>query len=178
MNYNLNYLRLGRHGYPTIMVEIGEKAPDFELLDTELKPRKLSEFLGKRFVVILTFPAAFSPVCTKELCTFRDRMALLNKANAEVIAVSVDTPFTLKAFKEANRLNFTLLSDFNKEMITKYGIVHENLLGLKGVAKRAVLILDPKGTVVHKWVSDNPGVEPPYEEVIRIVDELNKKYSP
>ncbi len=143
-----------------------------------MKLRRLSEFLGKRFVVILTFPAAFSPVCTKELCTFRDRMALLNKANAEVIAISVDTPFTLKAFKEANRLNFTLLSDFNKEMITKYGgVIHENLLGLKGVAKRAVFILDPKGIVVYKWVSDNLGVEPPYEEVIRIVDELNKKYS-
>ncbi len=143
-----------------------------------MKLRRLSEFLGKRFVVILTFPAAFSPVCTKELCTFRNRMALLNKVNAEVIAISVDTPFTLKAFKEANRLNFTLLSDFNKEMITKYGgVIHENLLGLKGVAKRAVFILNPKGIVVYKWVSDNPGVEPPYEEVIRIVDELNRKYS-
>ena len=159
------------------MVEVGEQAPDFELLDTELKPRKLSEFLGRRFVVILTFPAAFSPVCTKELCTFRDRMALLNRANAEVIAISVDSPFTLRAFRDANRLNFTLLSDFNKEMITKYGVVHENLLGLKGVAKRAVFILDPKGVVVYKWVSDNPAVEPPYEDIIRMVDELNRKYS-
>ena len=159
------------------MVEVGEQAPDFELLDTELKPRKLSEFLGRRFVVILTFPAAFSPVCTKELCTFRDRMALLNRANAEVIAISVDSPFTLRAFRDVNRLNFTLLSDFNKEMITKYGVVHENLLGLKGVAKRAVFILDPKGVVVYKWVSDNPAVEPPYEDIIRMVDELNRKYS-
>lgn len=178
MNYSPNYLRGGHHGYPTITVEVGERAPDFELLDTELKPRRLSEFLGKRFVAILTFPAAFSPVCTKELCTFRDRMALLNKANAEVIAISVDTPFTLKAFKEANRPNFTLLSDFNKEMITKYGVIRENILGLKGVAKRAVFILDPKGVIVYKWVSDNPGIEPPYEEVIRIVDELSRKYSP
>ena len=158
------------------MVEVGEQAPDFELLDTELKPRRLSEFLGRRFVVILTFPAAFSPVCTKELCTFRDSMALLNKANAEVIAISVDAPFTLRAFRDVNRLNFTLLSDFNKEMITKYGVVHENLLGLKGVAKRAVFILDPKGVVVYKWVSDNPAVEPPYEDIIRMVDELNRKY--
>ncbi len=104
-------------------------------------------------------------------------MALLNKANAEVIAISVDTPFTLKAFKDANRLNFTLLSDFNKEVITKYGVVHENLLGLRGIAKRVVFVLDPRGVVVYKWVSDNPAVEPSYEDIIRMVDELNRKYS-
>ncbi|GAB6945869.1 peroxiredoxin [Vulcanisaeta sp. JCM 14467] len=120
---------------------------------------------------------AFSLVCAKELCIFRDRMALLNKANAEVIAISVDTPFTLKAFKDANRLNFTLLSDFNKEVITKYGVVHENLLGLRGIAKRVVFVLDPRGVVVYKWVSDNPAVEPSYEDIIRMVDELNRKYS-
>jgi Peroxiredoxin len=158
------------------MVEVGEKAPDFELLDTELKPRKLSEFLGKRIVVLLTFPAAFSSVCTKELCTFRDRMSILNSANAEVIAISVDSPFTLMAFKDANRLNFTLLSDFNKEVITKYGVVHENLLGLKGVAKRSAFIIAPDGTVLYKWVSDDPLVEPPYDEIIKLVNEFNKKY--
>jgi peroxiredoxin len=67
-----------------------------------------------------------------------------------VLAISVDSPFTLKAFKDANRLNFTLLSDFNKEVITKYGVVHENLLGLKGVAKRSVFIIAPDGTVLYK----------------------------
>jgi len=104
------------------MVEVGERAPDFELLDTDLKVRRLSDFLGKgKPVVILTFPAAFSPVCTKELCTIRDNMSIMNKANAEVIAISVDQPWALKAFKEANRLNFTLLSDFNRQFIEKYG---------------------------------------------------------
>ncbi|WP_069806449.1 peroxiredoxin [Vulcanisaeta thermophila] len=158
------------------MVEVGEKAPEFELLDVDLKPRRLGDFLGKnKLVVLLTFPAAFSPVCTKELCTFRDRMSILNKANAEVVAISVDTPFTLKAFRDANRLNFTLLSDFNKEMITKYGVIHENLLGLKGVAKRAAFILGPDGVVLWKWVSDDPTVEPPYDEIVRLVDEFNRK---
>lgn len=157
------------------MVEKGDKAPNFRLLDTELRPRELNEFLGKgRYVVILTFPAAFSPVCTNEMCNIRDRMALLNKANAEVIAISVDSPFTLKAFKDANKLNFTLLSDFNKEMITRYGVIHEDLLGLKGVAKRAVFILDPNGVVVYKWVSEDPRKEPPYEEILKKLEELNK----
>ena len=76
-----------------------------------------------------------------------DRMALLNKANAEVIVISVDMPFTLKAFKDVDRLNFTLLSDFNKVMITKYGIVHENLLGFRESLRGAVFVLDPKGIV-------------------------------
>mgnify|MGYP001773133198 FL=1 len=156
------------------MVEVGDKAPDFQLLDTELKPRRLSELLNKgRPIIIVTFPAAFSPVCTRELCRFRDSMAVLNKANAEVIAISVDLPWSLKAFKEANRLNFTLLSDFNKEMITKYGVVHEDLMGLKGIAKRSVFVLDSSGTVVYKWVSDDPLKEPPYDEVIMVANAVN-----
>lgn len=72
-------------------------------------------------------------------------MVLLNKANAEVIVISVDTSFTLKAFKGTNRFNFTLLSCFNKGIATKYGVVHENVLGLKGVVKRAAFMLDLKG---------------------------------
>ncbi|WP_291765170.1 peroxiredoxin [Caldivirga sp. UBA161] len=156
------------------MVNIGEKAPDFELLDTDLKVRRLSDFLGKgRPVVILTFPAAFSPVCTKELCTIRDNMSLLNKANAEVIAISVDQPWTLKAFKEANKLNFTLLSDFNRQFIEKYNLVLEDLLGLKKLAKRAALILDEQGIVRYKWVSDDPRNEPPYKEILNLVTAMN-----
>jgi peroxiredoxin len=88
-------------------LKVGDKAPDFELLNEELKPVRLSEVLREgRPVVLLFFPGAFTSVCTKELCTFRDKMALLNKANAAVLGISVDSPFALKAFKEANRLNF------------------------------------------------------------------------
>jgi len=84
------------------MVNVGEKAPDFELLDTDLKKRSLSEFLAKgRYVVLAFFPGAFTSVCTKEMCTFRDRMARLNNLDAEVIGISVDSPFAQKAFKEA-----------------------------------------------------------------------------
>ncbi len=154
-------------------VKVGDKAPGFELLDTDLNKRSLDEFLSKgRPVILLFFPGAFTSVCTKELCTFRDRMAELEKANAEVLAISVDSPFALKAFKEKYNLNFTLLSDFNKEVIRKYGVVLPELLGLRELAKRAVFILDKDGVVRYAWVSDDPRVEPDYEEVIKKAAEI------
>jgi peroxiredoxin len=158
------------------MVDVGEKAVDFQLLDTDLKKRSLSEFIGRRFVILAFFPGAFTSVCTKEMCTFRDRMARLNNLDAEVIGISVDSPFSLKVFKEINRLNFTLLSDFNREVIEKYDVVLPDLLGLglKKLAKRAVFIIDPSGTVVYKWVSDDPMVEPDYDEIENVLERLKK----
>jgi len=149
-------------------LNVGDRAPDFTLLDTDLKSRSLSEFLGMgKPVVILFFPGAFTSVCTKELCTFRDRMSELEKADATVIAISVDSPFVLKEFRERNMLNFTLLSDFNREAIKAYDVVLPDLLGLKGLAKRAVFIVDKDGVIRYRWVSDDPRVEPDYDEVIR-----------
>ncbi len=159
------------------MVQVGEKAPDFELLDTDLKKRSLSEFLAKgRYVVLAFFPGAFTSVCTKEMCTFRDRMARFENLDAEVIGISVDSPFAQKVFKEINRLNFVILSDFNREVIERYGVVLPDLLGLglKRVAKRAVFILDPKGIVMYKWVSEDPRVEPDYDEIERVLEKLKK----
>ncbi|MCE4603686.1 MAG: peroxiredoxin [Aeropyrum sp.] len=154
------------------MVELGSKAPDFTLPNQDFEPVRLYDVLSKgRPVVLLFFPAAFSPVCTKELCAFRDKMAMLEKANAEILAVSVDSPWCLKKFQEENRLSFTLLSDYNREVIKLYDVYHEEVKGLKMLAKRAVFIIKPDGTVAYKWVTDNPLNEPDYEEVIR---EANK----
>ena len=148
-------------------IKVGDKAPEFTLIDTDLNRRSLSEFINMgKPVVILFFPGAFTSVCTKELCTFRDRMSELEKADATVVAISVDSPFALKEFKERNMLNFTLLSDFNKEAIRSYGVVLPDLLGLKELAKRAVFIVDKEGVIRFKWVSDDPRVEPDYDEVI------------
>lgn len=153
-------------------VEVGSKAPDFTLPDQDFNNVRLYSVLEKgRPVVLLFFPAAFSPVCTKELCTFRDKMAMLEKANAEVLAISVDSPWCLKKFKEENRLGFTLLSDYNREVIKLYDVYHDEIKGLKMLAKRAVFIIKPDGTVAYKWVTDNPLNEPNYEEV---VDEANR----
>lgn len=154
-------------------LNVGDVAPDFKLLDTDLNQRSLQDFLSEgKPVVLLFFPGAFTSVCTKELCTFRDRMAELEKANATVVAISVDSPFSLKEFKNKYNLNFTLLSDFNKEAIKAYDVVLPDLLGLKELAKRAVFILDKDGVVRYKWVSDDPRVEPDYEEVIKKANEL------
>src|SRR5438552_16777558 len=101
-------------------IDVGSKAPDFTLISDDRQPVTLSAARG-RAVVLAFFPAAFSSVCTKELCTFRDSLASLNRANAQVYGISVDTFFTLKAFHDAERLTFPLLSDFNKQVIRDYG---------------------------------------------------------
>ncbi len=150
------------------MLELTQKAPDFELVDHELKPVKLSELKGK--VVLVFYPGAFTSVCEKELCTFRDIMAKFNNLNASVFGISIDTPFANKAFAEKNKLNFRLLSDFGGNVAKQYGGVHENFINIPNytVAKRAVFVLD-NGVVIYKWVTDNPAVEPNYEEIQKIL---------
>jgi peroxiredoxin len=136
------------------------------LVNQDRKTVPLSEIRGKP-TVLLFFPGAFTSVCTKELCNFRDSLARFNSLNAQVIGVSVDSPYAQKAFAEANKLNFTLLSDFNRRAVKAFGIEDPNFGGgnLPGVAKRSVFVLDRDGVVRYKWVSDNPAVEPNYEEV-------------
>src|SRR5262249_11137507 len=128
------------------------------------KPVTLSTFRG-RPAVLAFFPAAFSSVCTKELCTFRDSLAALNRANAQVFGVSVDTFFTLKAFRDAEQLTFPLLSDFNKQVIRDYGVFNEDMVGLKGIAKRAVFVLDKDGVVRHREILEDARNEPDYRKV-------------
>src|SRR3954451_21491295 len=107
-------------------VDVGSKAPDFTLTNEDRQPVTLSELKGKP-VVLAFFPAAFSGVCQKELCTFRDAIADLNKANAQVFGISTDTFFALKAFQDQQHLNFPLLSDYNKEVIRDYGVLNEDM---------------------------------------------------
>ena len=143
-------------------VDVGSKAPDFTLTNEERQPVTLSQQRGKP-VVLAFFPAAFSSVCQKELCTFRDSMARLNDAKAQVYGISIDTFFTLKAFHDAQNLTFPLLSDFNKEVIRAYGVFNPDMIGLKGIAKRAVFVLDRDGVVRHKEVLEDARNEPNYE---------------
>src|ERR1700720_3365040 len=142
----------------------GSKAPDFTLTNQDREPVTLSAQRG-RPVVLAFFPAAFSSVCSKELCTFRDRMARLNQATARVFGISVDTFFTLKAFQADQKLAFPLLSDFNKQVIRDYGVFNEDMIGLKGIARRAVFVLDRDGVVRHREVLEDPRNEPDYEKV-------------
>jgi glutaredoxin-dependent peroxiredoxin len=151
--------------------EVGSQAPDFTLTNQERQPVTLSEQRG-RPVVLAFFPAAFSSVCQKELCTFRDSIGRLGPANAQVYGISVDTFFTLKAFHDQQKLSFPLLSDFNKQAIRDYGVFNEDMIGLKGIAKRAVFVIDKDGVVRHKEVLADARHEPDYEKVFSVLTTL------
>src|SRR4051794_28796555 len=152
--------------------DVGSKAPDFTLTNQDRQAVTLSEQKG-RPVVLAFFPAAFSSVCEKELCTFRDSLARLNRANAQVYGISVDTFFTLKAFHDQQKLAFPLLSDFNKQAIRDYGVFNEDMIGLKGIAKRAVFVLDKEGVVRHREVLDDARNEPSYDAIFQSLEALN-----
>ena len=159
-------------------VKIGDVAPDFTLVDTERKPHRLSEFRGKN-VVLAFYPGAFTSVCKKEMCTFRDSLGRLEGLEAQVVGVSVNDPWSNTGFKETNMLNFPLLSDYNREVIKLYGIVLENFAGLRGynVAKRSVFVLDKDGVVRYRWVSEDPGVEPNYKEIEGVLGKISSSGS-
>jgi glutaredoxin-dependent peroxiredoxin len=151
---------------------VGSKAPDFTLMNENREPVTLSSQKGHP-VVLAFFPAAFSGVCTKELCTFRDSMAKLNNAKAQVYGISVDTFFTLGAFKKDQNLNFPLLSDFNKEVIQAYGAFNPDMIGLKGIAKRATFVIDKDGVIQSAEVQDDARNEPNYDKVFEVLSKLS-----
>ena len=155
------------------VIDVGATAPDFTLTNQDREPVTLGGLRG-RPVVLAFFPAAFSSVCTKELCTFRDSLARLNDASAQVFGVSVDTFFTLKAFQADQKLGFPLLSDFNKQAIRDYGVFNEDMIGLKGIAKRAVFVIDKDGIVRHREVLEDARNEPDYEKVFAALEALPK----
>ena len=149
---------------------IGEAAPDFTLPDTDLKPRSLREFQGKK-VVLAFFVGAFTGVCTKEMCAFRDSMARLIDLKAQVIGISVNDPFSNKAFAERNQLTFPILSDVNREVIKNYNLEYPDFAGIKGytVSKRSIFVIDGKGVVRYTWITEDPAVEPPYQNIEQIL---------
>jgi peroxiredoxin len=116
-------------------------------------------------VVLAFFPAAFSSVCQNEMCTFRDSIATLGSAKAQVFGISTDTFFALKAWADQQRLNFPLLSDYNKDVIDRYGVSNPDMIGLKNIAKRAVFVIDRQGIVRHREVLDDARNEPNYGAV-------------
>jgi peroxiredoxin len=154
---------------------IGDKAPDFELPDPDMKPCKLSEFYGKK-TILAFFPAAESPVCTAEMCALRDSLDSLRDLGANVVGISVDGPFANKFFVQNRHLNFPVLSDYRRDTIKRYGIVMKKLGPLEAydAAKRSVFILDEGGKVIYRWVSDNPLVEPNYSEIKDTLEKAKK----
>jgi peroxiredoxin len=150
-------------------IKVGTHAPHVHLFDTE---RKAVSFPEHGHVTVLAFfPAAFTSVCTKELCTFRDAIGEYDKLHATVYGISVDSPFALAEFKKQQNLSYPLLSDHKHEAIKAYDVVFENLanVGLT-VAQRSVFVVDPHGNVSWSWVSGKPSDEPSYEDVKRAVE--------
>jgi len=154
-------------------LNIGSIAPDFTLKNSDLEDVTLSTQRGQN-VVLLFFPLAFTGTCTEELCHMRDSIAKFNDLNSNVLAISVDSPFTLKKYKEENSLNFPLLSDFNKDVSQVYGAFYKDfVLGLKGVSKRAVFLLDKNGTLQYSEVLEDAGSLPNFESLEKALSNLN-----
>lgn len=146
-------------------IQVGSPAPAFTLHNSEKEEVSLSDYKGQN-VVLLFFPLAFTSVCTDELCHMRDNIATYSGLNAEILAISVDSPFTLEKFKADQHLNFPLLSDFNKSVSQAYGALYEDFVfGMKGVSKRAAFVIDKEGVIRYAEVLDNAGNLPNFEAV-------------
>ena len=146
-------------------VQIGQAAPLFSLHDTDKNVVNLADLKGKN-VLLLFFPMAFTGVCTTELCSIRDNIAVYNNANAQVLGISVDSPFTLAKFKAEQNLNFPLLSDFNKEVSTAYGAIYDAFIGwMKGVSKRSAFVIDSNGVIQYAEVLESAGDLPNFEAI-------------
>ncbi|MEL7834588.1 peroxiredoxin [Fodinibius sp. Rm-B-1B1-1] len=151
---------------------VNTKAPDFTLQNTDGDQISLSDFKGESNIVLLFFPLAFSSTCTEELCTIRDNMKVYNSLDAKVLGISVDSFFTLKAYKKAENLNFTLLSDFNKEVSQKYGVLYDDYFGMKGVSKRASFVIDEQGTIRHNEILEDSSQLPDFKRIQEILTEI------
>ena len=147
----------------------GQPAPQFTLVSSDKKEVSLSDFKGRK-VILHFFPFAFTGVCTAQLCTMRDNFGYYNGLNAEILAISVDSPATLAKFKEVNNYQFTLLSDFNKEVSPKYGAFYEVFgMGLKGVSKRAAFVIDENQNIAYAEVLENAGELPDFNAIAEAV---------
>ena len=146
-------------------VKVGDKAPSFTLHASDKSEVSLESYRGKK-VVLLFFPLAFTGVCTTELCTMRDDIANYNSLDAQILAVSVDSPFVLNKFKEEQNLNFPLLSDFNKGVSRSYGSLYEEfVLGMRGVSKRSAFVIDAEGVIRYAEVLESAGDLPNFDAI-------------
>jgi len=154
-------------------IQVGQKAPQFTLHNTDKNKVSLSDFSNKN-VLILFFPLAFTGVCTNEMCSMRDSMAVYNGLNVEVIGISVDSLFVLDRFKKEHNLDFNLLSDFNKEVSQAYGCLYENFVfDMQGVSKRSAFIIDKEGTVQYAEVLESAGDLPDFNAIQACLQTLN-----
>jgi len=153
-------------------IPTGQNAPDATFFISPKETAKISDYRG-RPVVLLFFPLAFSSVCTQEMCTMAEDYSAYADLGAEVIGISVDSPYVNQKFAEACNARFPIASDFNREVSRAFGVLRPTLgIGLRDVSERAAFVLDREGRVAYAWVGENPGVMPPFEEIRAAVERL------
>ena len=155
------------------MANIGDAAPSFTLKNTAKEDVNLADYAGKT-VILVFYPGAFTGVCDKEMCAFQDNMAKLNEANTAVLGISVDSPWANAEFARKYNLEFDLLSDLDREVVNSYDAAFVGLGGIEGYvcANRVVIVIDKNGVVRHRWVAENPGVEPDYDAVVAFASSI------
>lgn len=148
---------------------VGQQAPDFTLHEVFGEdPVTLSAHRGQP-VVLMFVPLAFSGTCTQELCHVGEHWSVWGGLGARIYGISIDSPFVNQRWKSDMEVPFPILSDFNKTAASAYGVLEQDFFGLQGVAKRSVFVVDGAGAISFSWVSDNPGVLPPFDEIIEAV---------
>ena len=153
-------------------IKIGQTAPDFTLYDSKKNKITLSDLKGQN-VLLLFFPLAFTSTCTAELCSIRDNISFYNNVNAKVFGISVDSLHTLAKFKSEQSLNFSLLSDFNKEASSLYGSLYEMFsYNMKGVSKRSAFVIDKDGIIRYAEVLENASEQPNFKKIALILEGL------
>lgn len=150
----------------SMALQPGTPAPDFALtLKPGEAPLRLGDYRGEKPVVLLFFPLAFSAVCTTELdevCSDYDRWS---KLDAVVIGVSIDSAFVNQRFAEELGARFPIVSDFNKEAATSYGVLNNDYYGMRGVANRSAFVIDRRGVIAYSWMSEDPSILPPFNDI-------------
>lgn len=147
-------------------IKTGDAALPFALPQKPKDVVDVGQLIGREPVVLLFFPLAFSSVCTAEMCHMRDTWTQWERVGAKVFGISVDSPFVTDRFRASENIPFPILSDFNKDVSRSYGALHEELMGLKGVSKRAAFVIGRDGRVRYAWISDDPSKQVPFDEVL------------
>jgi peroxiredoxin len=156
-------------------IPVGSKAPDFSLKSMQpagLVDVKLSNNFGKQNTVLVFFPAAFTGVCTEEMCDITAGLKSYAGLNADVVGISVDTPFAQEAWAKKEKIGITLASDLNKEVIRKYDVVFPMLAGAGDTAARAAFVIDKSGVVRYSEQTPTPKELPNFSKVKAVLEEL------